>query len=85
MSRRKQPRRGLQKKRQIRYGVMIRRKDPVTGEEILEPYTGHAFLAPWDAQEEKWLADHDGNVYGVYIKELEYTVKGDCICGPIWK
>lgn len=73
MSRRKQPRRGLQKKRQIRYGVMCRYKDLKTGEERLEPYTGHAYEAIWDAQEEKWLADHDGNVYGAYIKEIEYV------------
>lgn len=73
MSIRRQPRRGLQKKRQIRYGVMCRYKDPKTGEEKLEPYTGHAYSGIWDAQEEKWLADHDGNVYGAYIKEIEYV------------
>lgn len=73
MSRRRQPRRGLQKKKRICYGVMCRHKDPVTGEEKLEPYTGHLYAAIWDAQEEKWLADHDGNVYGAYIKEVEYV------------
>ena len=71
MSRRKQPRRGLQKKRQLRYGVMCRCKDLTTGEEKLEPYTGHLFEAIWDVHEEKWLADHDGEVYGAYIQEVE--------------
>ena len=52
---------------------MCRHKDPVTGEEKFEPYTGILYAAIWDAQEEKWLADHDGNVYGAYIMEVEYV------------
>lgn len=61
------------KKRQIRYGVMCRYTDPSTGEEKLEPYTGHVFHDILSAQEEKWLADHDGEVYGAYIKEVDYV------------
>lgn len=71
MSRRKQPRRGLQKKSRILYGVMCRYKDPSTGEVRIVPYTGHLYEAIWDAQEEKWIADHDGEVYDPYIKEVE--------------
>lgn len=62
--------RKVTKKRHIGYMVMIRYKDP-SGSEHLEPYTGHVFPYYLSAHDEKWLADHDGNVYGAYIKEVE--------------
>ena len=65
MSKRKVP-----KKPRTGYKVMVRYQDP-TGSERLEPYTGHVFHDWLSAQDEKWLADHDGEVYGAYIKEVD--------------
>lgn len=73
MSKRKVP-----NKPRTGYVVMVRYQDP-TGSERLEPYNGIVYTAIWDAQEDKWLADHDGNVYGAYIKEVEIP------CGPTLK
>lgn len=62
--------RKVTKKRRISYKVMVRYQD-AAGSEHLEPYTGHVFHDILSAQDEKWLADHDGEVYGAYIKEVE--------------
>ena len=65
MSKRKAP-----KKHRIGYQVMVRIQDP-SGSERLEPYTGHVYPYWISAQEEKSLADHDGKVYGAYIREVD--------------
>ena len=65
MSKRKAP-----KKHRTGYQVMVRFQDP-SGSEHLEPYTGHIFSDILSAHDEKWLADHDGEVYGAYIREVD--------------
>lgn len=62
--------RKVTKKRRIGYKVMVRYIDP-SGSEHLEPYTGHIYTDILDAQEDKWLADHDSYVKESYIKEVE--------------